>query len=217
MHYGSFTEHSFLSPTATIADIESLCSEAKQYQVAAVCVPPMFVKKAKELIGEMNIKVATVIGFPYGYNAIEGKLAETVLAIVDGADELNVMINHIALKNNDWQYLAKEINTLLAVIRKSNKAIKVIIEAALLTKDEIIACCDVYGAASVDFIQISSGTSNNRLSFDTLELIRTHVADAIQLKCGDSIDVTSYYNWIEAGAARLVCKDIFYLDVPQLQ
>ncbi|MEO8772063.1 MAG: deoxyribose-phosphate aldolase [Ferruginibacter sp.] len=201
---GSFIEHSFLSPITTIADIERICNEAMQSKFAAVCIPPMFVKKAKAFFTGSNVKIATVTGFPFGYNAIEAKLAETVLAIVDGADEINMMINLVALKNKDWQYLAKEINTILTVVRKSEKTIKVIIEAALLTKEEIITCCDIYGAAAVDFIQLSSGYAEKTTTIETLKLIRTHLANAIQLKVGDVIDDAVANEWIEAGANRIV-------------
>ena len=208
MERASFIEHSFLSPTTTMADIERICKDAIQHKFAAVCIPPMFVKKVKALLAGSNVKTATVTGFPFGYNAIEAKLAETVLAIVDGVDEINMMINLVALKNEDWQYLAKEINTILTVVRKSERVIKVIIEAALLTHEEIITCCDIYGAAGVDYIQVSSGYAEKITTIETLKLIRTHLAGAIQLKSGDAIDPFSVNEWIEAGANRIVCKNV---------
>ncbi|MEO7524307.1 MAG: deoxyribose-phosphate aldolase [Ferruginibacter sp.] len=207
MQIASFIEHSFLDPTATLADLERVCNEAMQFNFAAICVPPLFVKKAKVLSTGSNLKIATVVGFPFGYNVIEAKVAETVLAIVDGADEINMMINMLALKNNDWQWLAKEINTILTVVRKAGKIIKVIIEAGLLTREEIIACCDIYGAAGIDYIQTSTGYCDKVMSLETFLLIRKHLADPIQLKHGDAIDTVSLNTWISAGANRIVCKD----------
>jgi deoxyribose-phosphate aldolase len=207
MEIASFIEHVFLEPTTTLPDIERLCQEATQYKFAAVCVPPMFVKKAKGLVAGSNIPVATVIGFPFGYNAIESKLAETVLAIVDGADELDISINLIALKNNDWQYLAKEISTILNVTRKSNKIIKVIIHAGSLTEEELTACCDIYGAAGVGFIQLATGYSTPVTRIETLKLTRTQLANAVQVKAGDPVDPQSLKEWITAGATRIVCTD----------
>src|SRR5579875_3259643 len=99
MHLARYIDHTILKPTTTIADIEKLCNEAIQFGFAAVCVPPPFVKKAKELTAKTNVKTATVIGFPFGYSAIEAKIAEVLLAMVDGADELDIVINLIALKN----------------------------------------------------------------------------------------------------------------------
>ena len=109
MNIANYIDHTVLKPGTLIADVEKLCAEAREYNFAAVCVPPLFIKKAKELTAGSTVKVATVIGFPFGYSAIEAKLAEMVLAIVDGADELDMVINISAIKNKDWQFLASEI------------------------------------------------------------------------------------------------------------
>src|SRR6476619_4231918 len=132
MQLNRHIDHTVLKPATLIADIEKLCAEAREYNFAAVCVPPPFVKKAKQLLKETNIKTATVIGFPFGYSAIEAKLEEILLAIVDGADELDIVINLIALKNNDWSYLANEINNIMPVINQNNKVVKIIIESGIL-------------------------------------------------------------------------------------
>ncbi|MEA3425101.1 MAG: 2-deoxyribose-5-phosphate aldolase, partial [Bacteroidota bacterium] len=92
MKLNQYIDHTILKPTTLLSDIEKLCAEARQYGFAAVCVPPNFVKKAKELTEGSAVKVATVIGFPFGYSAVEAKIAEILLAIVDGADELDVVI-----------------------------------------------------------------------------------------------------------------------------
>ncbi len=99
----SLIDHTLLKPTTTLTEIEQLCNEAMEYQFAAVCVPPLFVKGVREYLHKSTVKVATVIGFPFGYSAIEAKVAEIVLAIIDGADELDVVINVCSIKNNDWQ------------------------------------------------------------------------------------------------------------------
>src|ERR1700749_4751198 len=146
MQIASYIDHTVLKPTTTIADIEKLCAEALQYKFAAVCVPPLYVKKAVELVKGSSVKVATVIGFPFGYSAVEAKVAELVLAIIDGADELDIVINISAIKNNDWQFLANEINTMMPIIKNKNKAVKIIIESGILTDEEIIKCCTIYAA-----------------------------------------------------------------------
>jgi len=157
MNIAACIDHTMLKPTTTLGDIENLCAEAIHYQFAAVCVPPLFVKKANELLAGSTIKVATVIGFPFGYSAIEAKVAELVLAIIDGAGELDMVINISAIKNNDWQFLANEINTILPIVKNKNRVIKIIIETGILTDEEIIKCCDLYGAAGVDFMKTSTG------------------------------------------------------------
>ena len=102
MQLNKYIDHTILKPTTLIANIETLCAEAIQNNFAAVCVPPPFIKLAKKLTVNSTVKVAAVVGFPFGYNAVESKIAEIILAITDGADELDMVINLIALKNNDW-------------------------------------------------------------------------------------------------------------------
>jgi deoxyribose-phosphate aldolase len=207
MNIASYIDHTILKPTTTIAEIEKLCTEAKQYKFAAVCVPPLFVKKAKELIDGTDVKVATVIGFPFGYSATEAKLAETILAMVDGADELDMVINIAALKNNDWQYLAFELNTIMTVIRSKNKVIKIIIESGILTDDEIMKCCDLYGAAGVDFMKTSTGYAEKGASVHAVALMRRHLADAVKIKASGGIRTYAFAKeLIDAGADRLGCS-----------
>ena len=193
---------SLLQPTTTIAAIESLCSKAKAQGVKTICIPPLFIKKAKEFIGGNNIKIATVIGFPFGYSAVEAKLAEVVLAILDGVDDLDVVINLAALKNNDWQYLAHELNSILPIIKSKNKVIKIIIEAGALTDDEIIKCCDLYGIAGVDYIISATGFGSQNATVENIQLIRKHLAEAIKIiAAGNSINDNFADDLLAVGAA----------------
>lgn len=207
MHIAKYIDHTILKPTTTLPEIEKLCNEAIQYQFAAVCVPPLFVKKAKELVKDTPVKVATVIGFPFGYSAIEAKVAEIVLAIVDGADELDMVINISAIKNNDWQFLANEINTVLPIIRNRNGIIKVIIESGILTDDEIIKCCDIYGAAGVDYVKTSTGYAEHGASVHAVQLMRRHLSDSVKIKASGGIRTYQFAKeLIDAGADRLGCS-----------
>jgi len=207
LNINSYIDHTILKPTTTLAKIEKLCSEAIQYQFAAVCVPPLFVKKAKEFLDNSIIKTATVIGFPFGYNAIEAKVAEIVLAMVDGADELDMVINISAIKNNDWNFIASEINTIMPIIKSKDKIIKVIIESGILTDDEIIKCCDIYGAAGVDYVKTSTGYAETGATLHAVELIRAHLADSIKIKASGGIKSYEFAKeLIEAGADRIGCS-----------
>ena len=179
-------ELTLLSPGTTIQHIEDLCNEAIKNNFAAICVPPLFVKKAKSCLQNSRIKVATVVGFPYGFNVVEAKLAEIIIAMVDGVDELNVAANISALKNNDWQYLARELNTILPVIRKQEKVIKIVLETGLLSTEELIKCCDLYGIAGVNFLSLSSGFKEPIASVETLCLIRKHLADQVNIMLAGS-------------------------------
>ena len=207
MNIAAYIDHTVLKPTTTIGDVEKICAEAMKYQFAAVCVPPLYVKKAKKLLGDSSIKVATVIGFPFGYAAIEAKVAELVLAIIDGADELDVVINISAIKNNDWQFLANEINAILPIVKNKNKLIKVIIESGILTDEEIIKCCDLYGAAGVDFLKTSTGYAEKGATVQAVQLMRKHLADNVRIKASGGIKNYPFAKQlIDAGANRLGCS-----------
>ncbi len=207
MNIASYIDHTLLKPTTLIADIEKLCTEAINYQFAAVCVPPNFVKKAKEFTASSNVKVATVIGFPFGYSAVEAKLAETLLAIVDGADELDVVINISAIKNSDWSYLANEINHLMPIIKQNNRVIKIIIESGVLTDDEIVKCCELYGVAGIDYLKTSTGYAEKGATVEAVQLFRKHLPAHVQIKASGGIrDYAFAKQLIDAGAIRLGCS-----------
>ncbi len=207
MNIAAYIDHTILKPTTLIADVAALCKEAEANNMAAVCVPPIFVKQAKALLADSYVKVATVIGFPFGYSAVEAKLAEVLLAIVDGADELDMVINIAALKNNDWQYLAGELNTILPIIKSKGKVLKIIIESGLLTDDEIIKCCDLYGIAGVDYVKTSTGYAETGATVHVVKLIRKHLADAIKIKASGGIRTFNFAKeLIDAGAERIGCS-----------
>ena len=207
MNIAHYIDHTVLKPTTLISDVEKICMEAIQYQFAAVCVPPLFVKKALALLNGTAVKVATVIGFPFGYSAIEAKVAETILAIIDGAGELDLVINISAIKNNDWQFLASEINAILPIVRSKQKVIKIIIESGVLTDEEIITCCDLYGAAGVDFMKTSTGYAEQGATMHAVQLMRKHLADKIHIKASGGIKTYTFAKQlIDAGATRLGCS-----------
>jgi deoxyribose-phosphate aldolase len=202
-----YIDHTILKPGCLLADIEKICNEAKTYGFAAVCVPPLFVKHAKALCGDSKVKVATVIGFPFGYSCVEAKIAESLLAMVDNADELDVVINFTAIKNNDWALIANEINHLLPIIRSKKKVIKTIIESGVLTRDEIIKCCDIYGAAGVDYVKTSTGYADKGASVEAVELMRTHLPDHVAIKASGGIKTYEFArDLVHAGATRLGCS-----------
>jgi len=127
--------------------------------------------------------------------------------MMDGVDELDVVINLIALKNNDWQYLANEISHIMPVVKSKGKVIKVIIESGLLTGDEIIKCCDLYGAAGIDYLKTSTGYAEKGASVETVQIIRRHLADSVQIKASGGIRTSEFAKQlINAGATRLGCS-----------
>ena len=202
-----YIDHTILKPTCLVADIEKLCAEAKQYDFAAVCVPPNFVKLAKEKLAGSTVQVATVIGFPFGYSATEAKIAEIILAMVDGADELDVVANISAIKNGDWSAIADEINHIMPIIRSKGKVVKIIIESGVLTDDEIIKCCDIYGIAGIDYLKTSTGYAEKGASVEAVKLFRKHLPDQVQIKASGGIrDYATAQLMIDAGATRIGCS-----------
>ena len=200
-------DHTQLKPGTLIKDIDLLCREAIDYGFAAVCVPPMFVKLATSLLSGYSVKVATVIGFPFGYSAVEAKLAEIVLAIVDGADELDVVINYTAIKNKDWAYAANEINHIMPLVKNSNKVVKVIIESGSLSDDEIIKCCELYAAAGVDFVKTSTGYAAVGATIEAVTLMRKSLPPYVQIKASGGIRTAAFAEQLlDAGATRIGCS-----------
>ena len=207
MPLNKYIDHTILKPTCLVSDIEKLCAEAKQYDFAAVCVPPNFVKLAKEKLADSTVQVATVIGFPFGYSATEAKIAEIILAMVDGADELDVVANIAAIKNGDWSAIADEINHIMPIIRSKGKVVKIIIESGVLTDDEIIKCCDIYGIAGIDYLKTSTGYAEKGASVEAVKLFRKHLPDQVQIKASGGIrDYATAQLMIDAGATRIGCS-----------
>ena len=207
MRLNHLIDHTVLKPTTLITDVEKCCTEAEQYGFASVCVPPPFVKMAGSLLKNSSVKVGTVIGFPFGYSAIEAKLAESVLAMVDGADELDVVINLIALKNQDWTYLAGELNHLMPVIKKEQKTLKIIIESGILSDEEIIKCCQLYGVADIDFLKTSTGYAEKGASLHAVALFKANLPANMGIKASGGIrDYAFAAALVKAGATRLGCS-----------
>lgn len=178
--------------------------ECVEYDFAAACVPPLYVKLAKQFLGATNTKVATVIGFPFGYSAIEAKVAETVLAIVDEADELDLVVNISAIKNNDWEYLEKEIANIIYIVREKKKVLKVIIESGILLEEEIVKCCQLYSKYGVDFMKTSTGYAEKGATVEAVKLMRANLPANIQIKASGGIRTFAFAKeLIDVGATRI--------------
>jgi deoxyribose-phosphate aldolase len=207
MNIASFIDHTILKPTTTLAEVEQLCSEAVEYGFAAVCVPPPFVKRVKTILGPTQVKIATVIGFPFGYSATEAKIAETVLSMVDGADELDVVTNLVALRMNDWDFLQHEVRLLAEVIHNKNKVFKLIVESGILSAEELSKCCGLLGPLGIDFMKTSTGYAEKGASIEAVQLMRRQLPSTIKIKASGGIrDYGFASELIKAGANRLGCS-----------
>lgn len=224
INIASYIDHTILKPVTTYIEIKKICEEAMEYGFAAVCIPPPLVKLAAESLrtapppqraglhadkaqNDSNVKVATVIGFPFGYSVAKAKLAETEQALADGAEELDVVINLVALKNGSWETLTREMAAVTELVHNRGKIVKVIIESGILQDSEIIRCCEIYSALGVDFLKTSTGYAEKGATIAAVQLMRQHLPSAIRIKASGGIrDYTFARQLIAAGADRLGCS-----------
>ena len=198
-----YVEHTSLSATLTIADIDRLVQEAKQYGFLGVCVPPFWVKRAKREIGEANIVLVTVAGFPLGYNMTETKLEEIQRAIDNGADEIDVVWNISAFKSNmPWTKI--EIAKCAKLTHDNQKLLKVIIETAYLSDSEIAEASKLCADAGADFVKTSTGFAPAGAKAEHVKIMRQSVPAHVGVKASGGIKTYEQaLQMIEAGADRL--------------
>ncbi len=204
----SYIDHTLLRPDATAEMVEQLCDEARNYGFAAVCVPPCYVQLAKERLGPGTlVKVATVVGFPLGYNHPKVKFLETHQAIADGANEIDVVMNVSAFKSGKYEEVENELSDLAKFCHLKEAELKVIIETALLTPDEIVKACELCAAAGVDFVKTSTGFASRGASVDDVMLMRKTLPGPIKIKAAGGIKTFADAEaLIKAGADRLGCS-----------
>lgn len=207
MNIAQYIDHTLLKPATSIHELKKLCEEAIQYKFFAVCVPPPLVKNARSVLAGSAVKTATVIGFPFGYSVARAKLVEAQQAIQDGADELDVVINLVALRSKAWQYLELEMEGIVEAAHAQNRLVKVIIESGILTDEEIIKCCEIYAKVGVDFLKTSTGYAEKGATIEAVQLMRQHLPSTIQIKASGGIRTYEQAEqYVKAGANRLGCS-----------
>jgi len=196
-------DHTLLKPDATTADIERLCQEAKQFGFASVCVNPCNVKLAATLLQGTPIKVCSVVGFPLGANKKEVKAYEARRAILDGATEIDMVMNIGALKSGDYK-LVEEDMRLVKETCGSRIITKVILETALLTDEEKIRACEIAKASGMDFVKTSTGFGPGGATVEDVKLMRSVVGEELGVKASGGIrDAETAARMVEAGATRI--------------
>ena len=197
----SITDHTVLVQTATWDDIKALCDDAVTYGTASVCIPPCYVKPAKEYVQD-RMKICTVIGFPNGNTTTGTKMFETQEALANGADEIDMVINIGALRAKDYDYVENEIRQLKILC--GDRILKVIIETCLLTEEEKIKMCELVTKAGADFIKTSTGFSTAGATFEDVALFAAHVGPGVRIKAAGGISsFADAEKFIELGASRL--------------
>lgn len=194
-------DHTLLSQTATWEDIKSICDDGMKYSTASVCIPPSFVKQAKEYVGD-KLAVCTVIGFPNGYNTTAVKVFETEDAIQNGADEIDMVINIGLLRAGRDSEVCEEIRRIKAAC--GEKILKVIIETCLLNEDEKLRMCRIVTEAGADYIKTSTGFSTAGATLPDVKLMYENVGKGVLVKAAGGISgLDDAQAFIDAGASRL--------------
>lgn len=194
-------DHTLLAQTATWEEIRAICDDGIKYSTASVCIPPCYVKQAKEYVGD-KLAICTVIGFPNGYNTTAVKEYETLDAIKNGADEIDMVINIGQLKAKNYDYVLNEIKTLKKAC--GEKILKVIIETCLLTDEEKVKMCRIVTEAKADYIKTSTGFSKAGATFADIKLFAENVGKDVKMKAAGGISsIEDAEEFIALGASRL--------------
>lgn len=205
-----YVDHTLLQQTSTWEEIKEVCDDGIKYQTASVCIPPSFVKKVKEYVGD-KLKICTVIGFPNGYNTTAVKIFETEDAIKNGADEIDMVINLGMVKEKDWAGLEEEIKAVKETCQ--GKVLKVIIETCLLDDEEKKMLCQVVTRAKADFIKTSTGFSTAGATVEDVKLFAKYVGKEVKIKAAGGISsMEDGKRFIELGANRLGTSRIVKLE-----
>lgn len=202
MDIASYIDHTILKADASDTQIEQYCTEAKKYHFCSVCVNSANVKRVHALLGDSGVKTCSVVGFPLGAMSKEAKAFEARQAVSDGADEIDMVINIGALKNQDYQLVMDDI---AAVCKASKPAIvKAIIETCLLSEEEKIRACELAVKAGADFVKTSTGFSTGGATVEDVKLMKETVGDRAKVKASGGIRTLLFAKeLIEAGADRI--------------
>ena len=198
----SYIDHTMLAQNATKEMIKKLCDEAKEYNFCSVCVNSSYVKDAREFLSKSDVKVCSVVGFPLGAMSTKAKAYEAKVAIDDGADEIDMVINVGWLKSKQFDKVKEDIALLSSTCK--DIVLKVILETALLDEEEIRVVCEISKEIGVDFVKTSTGFSSRGASIEDILIMKKAVGNSVEIKASGGIrDYKKAVQMIDAGATRL--------------
>jgi deoxyribose-phosphate aldolase len=180
-------DHSLLSPALTTQQLEEGCRLAVAYDVASVCILPYYLMRCVENLRETGVKASTTIGFPHGGHATEIKHAEAERAIADGGEELDMVVNISKVKSGDWDYVRRDIGTVVDAAHAMGAQVKVIFENCYLNDDEKIRLSQICGELEADWVKTSTGYGTGGATIEDLKLMREHAPDHVQVKAAGGI------------------------------
>jgi len=198
----SKVDHTLLAQTATWAEIKAICDDGMKYHTASVCIPASYVKQAKDYVGD-KLPICTVIGFPHGAHATQIKVDEARLALDQGCEELDMVINIGEMIRGNEAYVQDEIKQICDLAHSRNAIVKVILETCYLTDAQKKRCCELSEAAGADFVKTSTGYGTKGCTIDDLKLMRASVSDHVRVKGSGGIrDLDTVLAARAAGASR---------------
>lgn len=202
MNYNKLIDHTLLKPDATPEQIITLCNEAKEHDFMSVCVNPAYVPLAYSQLKDTDVKVCTVIGFPLGMNLTKTKIEEALLAVQQGATEVDMVINVGMLKAGHDDYVEAEIKEIKTAI--GDILLKVIIETCLLTDEEKVRACKASKSAGADYVKTSTGFSTGGATVHDVKLMRETVGPEMGVKASGGVSThEDLLAMVEAGASRI--------------
>ena len=194
-------DHTLLAQDAVWEQVKTLCDDGLRCHTASVCIPPSFVRQAKDYVGD-RLAVCTVIGFPNGYSTTAVKCFEAEDAVKNGADEIDMVINVGWVKDRKWECLLEELKAVKAAC--GGKLLKVIIETCLLTDEEKIKMCEIVSASGAEFIKTSTGFAGGGATREDVALFARHVAPSVRIKAAGGISgLQDAEDFLNLGASRL--------------
>ena len=202
MNLAKLIDHTILKPIAQRADIERVCAEARKYGFCSVCINPVWVAYAKQLLKGSDVKVCTVIGFPLGANTSAVKAYETKDALNSGADEIDMVINIGALKDKDYDTVLADIQAVRQACQ--GHTLKVIIETSQLTDDEKVKACEISAQAGADFVKTSTGFTGGGATAADVALMKKSIPAHMQVKASGGVRTREDFDaMVSAGATRI--------------
>jgi len=204
MNIAATIDHTVLKPDSTLTDVQKVCLEAIEHRFASVCILPWYVQRAHDILAPEGIPVCTVIGFPLGSSTTASKVAESEIALRQGAREIDMVASITALKSGLFDEVYDDIREVTQATHALGGVVKVIIETCLLTDDEKRRMCSIVTQAGADFIKTSTGFSTGGATLDDVRLLRQHVGPSVKVKASGGIrDRETALDMLEAGAERL--------------
>lgn len=196
-----YIDHTILKAVSTWAEVQKICEEGMEFGTASVCIPPSFVSRVKKEYPNLNI--CTVIGFPLGYNTMEVKLAETKQALLEGASEIDMVVNLGDVKDKEFDKITKEIAALKKEVGE-NRILKVIIETCYLTEEEKIKLCHCVTEGGADYIKTSTGFGTGGATVEDIKLFKEHIGPNVKMKASGGVKTREdLEEFIALGCSRI--------------